>query len=612
MRKIKYPKDYNPILEYWEIIKHKPLFQKVENLRKDINLLSKEKLKNESIIEIKEKELGQAIIELDKVKSLGAINTSFKVYRVYKHLVKDIMENSESSYKFDSHKSNHAIEFIENYTKHSKGQVGGKPFIMMTWQKALVGAIFGIVHKETELRVIRECFLCVSRKNGKSTLASAIGLYMQVADGEKGAEVYACATKKDQAKIIWEEARRMVKASPILSKKIKCLVAELKAEFNNSFFKFLGRDSNSLDGLNGNNFLLDEIHAWTDKNLYDVLVDSTSARLQSLILITTTAGTVRENVYDMKYDECRRVIDGYDDPNGYKDDTLFPVIYELDNREEWTDTEAYIKASPGLFVIKKFDNLQSKVDKARANPMLVKNLLTKDFNVPETTGEAFFTYEQLNNEAKFNTKELKPKYGIGGIDLSMSTDLCAATLIFRVPDREEIFVEQMYWLPEDLLEKRSKEDKIPYDIWHNLGLLRTTPSNRIDYHAITEWFLEMQDKYDIWVFKIGYDAWSAGYLVQELKDKFGEESVEAVHQGCKTLSSPMRNLGALMDKKLINYNNNPILKWCMSNVAVKEDVNGNIQPMKTSNSRRRIDGFASLLDAYVEYERVQEEYMTLI
>lgn len=612
IRNIIYELTYNPILEYWELIKYKPIFQKVEGLKKELNSIKKDKNNDEISIKIKEKELENANKELNKVKLKGAINSSYKVYRVYKEIVENIINNEESIWEYDSHKANHAIEFVENYCKHSKGKMGGKPFILEVWQKALVAATFGIVHKISGLRKYKEVLLVVARKNGKSTLAAGIGLYMQLADGEPGAEIYACATKKDQAKIIWLESKRMVKKSKSLLRRVKPLVGELVADFNDSFFRPLGRDSDSLDGLNVHCALLDEIHAWTDKNLYDVIVDGTTAREEPLIFITTTAGTVRECVYDIKYDEAERVINGYDDNDGYKDDTLLPIIYELDSRIEWLDEECHIKANPGLGTIKRVDQLNNKVNKAKANPLLVKNLLCKDFNIRETSSEAWLTFEQINNNKKFDVLSLKPRYGIGGADLSSTTDLTCATILFKVPDNEEIYTMQMYFLPEDLLEKRVEEDKIPYDIWRDQGLLRTTPGNKVHYKHVTEWFLEIQNEYDIYIFSGGYDSWSANYWIEDMKNTFGQETWQPVIQGKKTLSGPMKNLGADLEKKIINYNNNPILKWCLTNTAIDIDKNNNIQPIKTSNSRRRIDGLASLLNAYVQLERVYDNYMSVI
>lgn len=536
---------------------------------------------------------------------------SDKVRRVYKKLVEDI-NDPVCEWEYSEKRANHAIDFIQCFCKHSKGKMGGKPFVLELWQKALVAATFGFIHKIDGTRRFREVILIVARKNGKSTLAAAIGLYLMIADQEAGAEIYAVATKKDQAKIIWLEAKRMVKKSPSLRRKIKGLVAEMNSEFNDSFFKPLGSDSETLDGLNVHGALLDEIHAWKDKNLYDVIVDGITAREQPLIFITSTAGTIRESVYDQKYDEGCSIINGFYDEDGYKDDRTLFIIYELDNRNEWTKPECWEKANPAIGTIKGLAALTDKVKKAQNNPKLVKNLLCKDFNIRETSTEAWLTFEQLNNTATFDIEQLKPSYGIGGADLSETTDLTCATVLFKVQNDETIYVLQMYWLPEDLLEKRTQEDKTPYDLWRDMGLLRTTPGNKVHHKFVTDWFIEIREEFGIYVSWLGYDGWSAEYWVEEMKDNFGEEAMEKVYQGMKTLSSPMKNLGADLEAKKINYNNNPILKWCMSNVAIETDKNLNIQPCKTKNQRRRIDGFASLLDAYVALERHLEDYYNLI
>lgn len=546
-----------------------------------------------------------------KIKSKEII-TSKKVERVYDEVVKNIIQNPKSEWEFNERKANHAVEFVERYCKHSKGSMAGKPFIMELWQKAFVSTIFGIVDKISGYRKYQEAILIVARKNGKSTLASAIGLYLMVADGELGPEIYSVATKKDQSKIIWLEAKRMVKKSKSLNKRIKGLVAEMVSEFNDGAFKPLGRDSDTLDGLNVHGALFDEVHAWKDQNLYDVIVDGTSARDNPLILTTSTAGTVRESVFDRLYDECELVINGYDDPNGYKNERLFPVIYELDSRKEWPLEECWQKANPGLGTIKKKDNLAAKVQKALSNPLLVKNLVCKDFNIRETTGEAWLTFDQANNQETFDISKLKPRYAIGGVDLSATTDLTCATALFCVQGDNNIYVEQMYWLPEELLEKRTIEDKIPYNKWHELGLLRTCEGNKVNYKDIVEWYKELMFEKDIYLYRVGYDSWSATYFVDDMKGTFGKETMEAVIQGKKTLSAPMKSLGADLSSKRIIYNNNPILKWCLTNVAIDIDKNDNIQPMKTSNAKKRIDGLASLLDAYVIFENHMDDYFAII
>lgn len=548
----------------------------------------------------------------------GEIIVCQKIRKLYEKLNYDLADSS-GEYEYRPKRANHAIEFIENFCRHSKGKWGGKPVILELWQKAAIAALFGFVHKIDGTRKYQEALLIVARKNGKSTLAAAIGLYLMIADGEPGAEIYAVATKYDQAKIIWLEAKRMVKKSPTLYQsrenpegKIKTLVAELVGEFNESSFKPLGSDSDSLDGLNVHGALLDEVHAWKDKNLYDVIVDGVSSREQPLIFESTTAGTIRGGVYDLLYAEAEQIINGYRDPKGYKNERFLPLIYELDKRDEWMKPDCWVKANPGLGTIKKYDTLAGKVKKAMANPMLVKNLVCKDFNVRETTCEAWLTFEQLNNTTKFDIEVLKPRYGVGGADLSTAVDLTAAKVLFMVPSDDHIYVLQMYWMPEDCVELRTNEDHVPYDKWVELGYIRTCPGNKIHAKYVTQWFVEVQEKYDLCIPWIGYDAWSATYWVEEMRGYFGAESMIAVRQGAKTLSVPMKQLGADLESKLIVYNDNPVDKWCLANTAKEEDGNGNIKPHKTTESRKRIDGTAALLDAYTVLQDKMEEYQTMI
>lgn len=556
----------------------------------------------------------------------GEIITSRKVKIVYEKLVKDIdepkivkvyneniEEYEEHKYIYDNEKALDAIEFIETFCKHSKGRKwAGQPFILELWQKAFVSAIFGFIDSETGFRKYRKVILFVARKNGKSTLAAAIGLYMLLMD-EPGAECYSIATKKDQAKILWLEAKRMIKKNPVLLKRVKPLIAELYYEEEESIFKPLSSDSDTLDGLNSSFVAADEVHAMKDKNLIDVTYDSMDARDQPIFLETSTMGTVRENVFDSEYEYASNIINGYiDESSDFKDETLLAIIYELDSKEEWLDESCYIKANPGLGTIKKLKGLKDKVARAKIKPDELKNLLCKDFNIRETSVSSWLSFDELNNEAKFNLAKMKVKYGIGGTDLSSTTDLTAAKVIFMIKNDPTIYVLQQYWLPEDLLDKKVKEDQIPYDIWKEKGLLRTCPGNKVHPHVVTEWFLEIRNDYGIFLPWIGYDAWSADYWVEEMNGYFGEEAMIEVHQGKKTLSSPMKNLGADLKSKLINYNNNPIDKWCLSNTNTDTDRNGNIQPDKSRNKRLRIDGTAALLDAYVILEQKRNDYLNMI
>ena len=558
----------------------------------------------------------------------GQETVSEKVRAVYREIVRELDHPGE--YYYDERRAEHALRFVMQFCRQSKGRDGGKPMQLLLWQKSMICALFGILDSEGKRRY-RELFLVVGRKNGKSTLASGIGLYMLYADAENGPEVYSVATTRDQAKLSWNEAKKMINKSPSLKKKARPLVGEILTDFNDGVFRPLAADSNTLDGLNPSAAIMDEIAAWKNgQALYDVIIDGETAREQPLNIMITTAGTVREDVFDTLYERSERLINSWkgSEDDGFRDEHFLPLIYELDNRKEWTDETAWKKANPSLGPVKSVEALRYKVEKAKQNPMLVRNLLCKDFNIRETSSEAWLTFEQLNNTDTFelvkdqgvmlwnNGSEIRalpyPRYGIGGCDLSSTTDLTAAKVIFRVPGSEKIFTLSMYWIPEDLVEKKVTEDKIPYDRWIERGLVRTSPGNSVHYRNVKDWFIEVQEQLDIYVPWIGYDSWSAKYFVEDMQNYFGAESMIPVHQGKKTLSDPMKRLGNDLDAHLIVYNNNPVDKWCLANTAYEEDKNGNIQPHKTSKSTRRIDGTAALLDAYTIYIDKMQDYMNMI
>lgn len=284
-----------------------------------------------------------------------------KILVTYKKLVQDIYnprevfffnaiteENETHTYIFDEHKGNLPIEFIERFCKHSKGKWAGKPVTLELWQKAMIQAAFGFVDKETGLRKYKKVLLFVARKNGKSTIDSGLSLFMLTKAGEGGAEVYSVATKKEQAKIVWDEARRMIKKSPALNKRIRCLVNGLFYDKTESFMKALASDSNSLDGLNTFFGVGDEIHAWKDKNLLDVIYDSMSAREEPMFWESSTMGTVRESVFDNEYEYGSDIILGYEGRSQTVDETVLPIIYELDSPDEWQDEKKWYKANPRI------------------------------------------------------------------------------------------------------------------------------------------------------------------------------------------------------------------------------------------------------------------------
>ncbi|MGS7463795.1 terminase large subunit [Bacillus paranthracis] len=530
----------------------------------------------------------------------GEITVSKRIFKQYKKLVNEI-DNPER-FIFDEAKANKPIAFIERFCKHSKGEWAGQPVTLELFQKAYISALFGFVDKDTGLRRYRESMFYVARKNGKTTMLSGIALYMLMADGEGGAEVYSIASKRDQARILFDEAHNMIKQSPYLSKHIKKRKSDLYFPLTMSSLMPLAKSSNTLDGLNSSLVVIDELHSISDRNLYEVMKQSQSARKQPVLIMITTAGTVRGNIFDDMYEYACNVVDG-----NFKDDTFLPILYELDEKKEWINPKAWQKANPALGSIKKLDDLEQKVMKAKNSPNDLTGLLTKDFNIRDTVHSAWLTFDDINNEETFDIEQFKNCYAIGGADLSITTDLSCATLLMVDKDTQKRFIHQMYWLPRASFEQRVQDDKIPYDKWLEKGLLRLCNGNSINYSDITAWFLEMINDYGITPLWIYYDSYSAKYWVEEM-EQHGFKMVRCI-QGARTLSLPMQQMGQDLKAKKINYNNSPILKWCLTNTGVETDRNGNIVPVKNQAAKMRIDGTASMLDAYVGLFEHYEEYL---
>jgi phage terminase large subunit-like protein len=533
----------------------------------------------------------------------GEIITSKRVRKQYERLVNDI--DNPTKWIFDEELGERAITFIEQFCKQSKGEWFGKPIKLQLFQKAFIQALFGFIDKDSKVRRFKETFFLVARKNGKSTLLSGILLYMLVADGEGGAECYTVATKKDQAKITFNEAVNMVNQSPYLSKHLKKRKSDIYFPLTYSKFEALASDSNSLDGLNSHCVVIDELHAIKDRNLYEVMKQSMSARRQPLLVMITTSGTVRECIYDDMYDYACKVVDGL-----IEDDRFLPILYELDERAEWTNFKCWEKANPGLGTIKKIEDITEKVERGKSHDKDLPGILCKDFNIRDTVNGMWLNFEDINNTETFDMDFIKDSYCLGGVDLSSTTDLTCATLLIMKKDSNKKYVLQQYFIPEECLEKKIKEDQIPYDIWHKNGLISLCEGNKVNYSDVTEWFNKMVNVYDLRPLWIGYDPWNSQYWVQEMRDK--GYTMEEVRQGFKTLSQPMKELEAELKAHNINYNNNPILKWCLTNTSVKYDENGNIKPVKGQSQKQRIDGSVSLLIAYTKLFEHYQDYTNII
>ncbi len=538
-----------------------------------------------------------------KIQS-GEIAASRRVKAVYARLAADT-NSIRGGYMFDEAHANRPIEFIERFCKHSKGEWAGQGIRLELFQKAFIQALFGFVDAQTGLRQYRESFFLVGRKNGKSTLLAGLALYMLTSDGEGGAEVYSTATKYAQARLLFDEAHNMIKQSPDLSKHFKKRKTDLYYSPTMSKFQPLARNSDTLDGLNCSFCVMDELHGVRDRNLYEVMRQSQAARRQPLLVMITTAGTVRECIFDDMYSHATQVADGI-----IQDPRFLPVLYELDDRAEWTNPAAWVKANPALCSIKKLDDLTAKVERAKQNRNELSGVLCKEFNVRETVKTAWLSFDDINNEETFTLDDFRGAYCIGGVDLSITTDLTCASLLFMKRGDDTKYITQMYFLPADRLQERVQQDKIPYDKWFERGLLRLCTGNSINYSDVTAWFSETIKEYELFPAWVYYDSYSARYFVEEMTLQ-GFNMVRCI-QGAKTLSLPMQMLGADLQAHRVIYNNNPILKWCLTNTGVQTDRNGNIVPIKNQSPRQRIDGAAALLDCYVGLYEHYNEFINAI
>lgn len=533
----------------------------------------------------------------------GDIVTSKRVKAVYSRLVAEMdSPAADFPYYFDEETGERPILFIETFCKQSQGTIGA-PLELELFQKAFIQLLFGWLEKDTDYRRFRETMFLCGRKNGKSTLLSGIALYMLIADYEGAAEIYSVATKKDQAKKVLTEAVNMIKQSPELRAVVKKRRNDVYFPATSSVFEALASDSNTLDGLNSHAVIIDELHAIRDRNLYEVMKQSTSSRRQPLVVMITTAGTVRECIFDNMYELACDLADGKK-----KDDTFLPILYEIDRRDEWTNPQMWIKANPGLGKIKQYKTLAAFVERAKNNAADLPGVLCKDFNYRENDNSVWLSYDQIKNDAVFEMSEVYNTYAIGGCDLSATTDLTAATLLIRKPADNTVYVLQHYFLPQarvELLEEKNTNEA-PYRLWAERGLLTICDGNRVNFSAVTEWFCQMRDEYKIDAFKVGFDRALAGYWVEEMKSN--GFTMEPVAQGPFTWSQPMREMGAAFADKIVNYNKNPILIWCLSNTAVKKSGVNNIQPVKITD-KRRIDGAVSLLNAWVIYVKYYDDFM---
>ncbi len=537
----------------------------------------------------------------------GRIIACEKMKRIADTLMEKYLNPGE--FHFDLDIANRHIEFIERFCKLPTGKLG-QPLRLELFQKARLQSIFGFVD-DNNLRQYNEVLIIEGRKNGKTTETAAIELDMLMNDKEGAPQIYNVATMLDQARLGFNAANKMRMQSPLLKKHIRKRAADLYCAMNMGFIKALASNTNSLDGLDTHCGVIDELAAIKNRDIYDLVKQSMGAREQPLLFCITTNGFVREGIFDSQYQYASDVL--FDRA---RNNRFLPFIYELDHIDEWDKEECWIKANPGLGTVKSIDYLRQMVQKAKDDESFKPTVLVKDFNLKQTSEAAWLRFEDFENTATFTGPF---RYGIGGLDAADSVDLAAAKVLCMRRDDPNIYVRQMYWMPQAVLDRqeetgnRRERDNVPYQLWKDKGLLRTVPGNKVDKRVMLDWFCELRDQEDIYVLYIGYDPWHIDdSLLREFQSEFGEKAMIPVRQGVITLSQPMKDLKADLQAKLIVYNDHPIDKWCFFNTVVKTDVNGNIQPVKGMDTRNRIDGTLALIDGYKVLQDKMGELQSLI
>lgn len=540
----------------------------------------------------------------------GKIVACRRIKQVCERLLEDLYNPGQ--WHFDHDMARRHVDFIETFCKVPSGRLG-QPLRLELFQKARLEAIFGFVDDDG-LRRFNEVMILEGRKNGKTTETASVEADLLVNDGEGSPQIYNVATKMDQAKLGYDAVKKMVQLSPLLNKHLRRRVADIYNPMNLGFIKALASNTTSLDGLDIHGAAIDELAAIKNRDLYDLIKQGTGARSQPLIFTITTNGFVRNGVFDAQYKYACNILDGV-----ATNPRFLPFLYELDSPDEWDKEECWIKANPGLGTIKSLEYQREMVQKAKDDPSFKPTVLVKDFNMPQTSTAAWLLYEELNNETVWSADPAnKFDYCIGGFDAADTTDLNAAKALCMRPGDPHIYVRSMYWIPQAVLDKqaekgtRQERDNVPYTLWVEQGLMRTCPGNKCDKRVFLEWFKELRDEEDLYVLYIGYDPWHVDdTLLRDFRAEFGPNCMVPIRQGPYTLSQPMKDLRADFQVGLVVYDNNPIDKWCLINTEVKTDTNGNIQPVKSLDSRRRIDGTVALLCAYTALQDKKDMYINL-
>ena len=508
----------------------------------------------------------------------------------YERAQRDAQDGSVRSIRFDADSADHAIQFFEHFLHHSKGEWSGQQFILAEWQRWLIGQLFGW-KREDGSRRFRIAYIQLARKNGKSTLAAGIALYCLIADKEPVAEVYSVATMRDQARIVFDEACRMIEKSVDLSAVADVYRHAINVPSINGIMKPLSSDSQTLDGLSVHCTIIDELHAHKDGRVWDVIETATGSRRQSLIAATTTAGAGQAGVCWDQRKHAVGILEG-----NIEDDGFFAFITEPDDGDDWRSPEYLEKANPNIGVTVQADILAEKCRRAQESPRLqnaFRRLHGNEWTEQVERWLDLTVWDECAGDLDRNelADSLVDRPCWVGVDLSQSTDLTAAVAAFPL-ENGDVAIIGRYWLPEDRMQKRVDSDRVPYDRWAAGGSICLTHGDVIDHQFIRDAVCEWAETYQ--VKEVNFDP----FLAMQFSIMLNEEGLEttAHRQGFISMNEPTRTFERLVLGRKIIHGGDPVMRWMIGNAAVSENSAGLIKPDKKASSER-IDGAVAAIMA---------------
>ena len=506
----------------------------------------------------------------------------------------------ERGLHFDPDAAQHAVRFFE-FVRHSKGEWAGQVLHLAPWQAFILWELFGWLRADGSRR-FRTAYAEVAKKNGKSTLLSGVGLYMTVGDGEPGAEVYTAATKLDQARIIHDEALRMLKSSPELSRRLTARHRNISDRRTASKFEPLGSDSDTQDGLNVHCALIDELHRHKSRALYEVLEHGAAARRSPLIFAITTAGDDETSFCFEQRTLCEQVL-----RRVLEDDSLFAFIACLDEGDDWRDPAVWVKANPNLGVSVKREQIAEQVEAAKRSPTKEAALRRYRMNSWVRATSRFLRLDAWDAcagdamPAQIETAcRGRPMYA--GLDLASTNDITAFVCVFPPAEEHEKYrVLARFWIPADDLAERAKRTRLPYDLWVREGWIRATEGNVTDYRVVRDDILALCERFDL--VSCGFDPWNSTATINELTDALGDTRLVKVRGNIPNMSPGTKMLERLVLSRQLEHGGNPVLRWMADNLEVRE-YQGAIGPVKPDHkmSAKKIDGMVALILALSRIE----------